>query len=426
MNRDFIPHWKQLGIVQAVTLEAELREHLRSGRRTIYAGFDPTADSLHIGHLLPLLGLRRAQMAGHRPIVLVGGATGLIGDPSGKAGERSLNDAETVAAWAAKLRAQASRFVDFSAGDDSALLLDNYEWTKKLGVISFLRDYGKHFTVSAMTSKESVKSRLDRDGAGISYTEFSYMILQAYDFNWLYENYGCTVQIGGSDQWGNITAGIDLIGRLHGTVQAYGVTLPLVMNADGTKFGKTESGAVWLDPAKTSPYEMYQFFVNAADADAGRYLRYFTFLPAEDIADLERALAEKPEERAAQRALASEMTRLVHGDDGLREAERTTEALFGNEVASLTEQELERAFLGAPKIALARSLPSVPVLDLLVRAKLAKSRARAQELVRGGGVHVNGQRVSDVRAECRRTDALFSRYLVVRKGKKTFHLARWE
>ncbi|MBQ0807495.1 MAG: tyrosine--tRNA ligase, partial [Porticoccus sp.] len=315
------------GLIAQMTGDGELAEHLSSGCRTLYCGFDPTADSLHIGSLVPLLALRRIQQAGHKPIALVGGATGLIGDPSFKAQERKLNTAEVVTSWVERIRTQVSQFIDFDAGENSAEVVNNLDWIGKIDLLSFLRDVGKHFSVNNMVNKESVKQRLDREGAGISYTEFTYMLLQSYDFAELNRLHGCTLQIGGSDQWGNITGGIDLTRRLNGN-QVFGMTLPLVTKSDGAKFGKTETGTIWLDPAKTSPYAFYQFWLNTADADAYKFLRYFTFLPIADIEAIERADAEVQGRKSAQGILAREVTELVHGREGLEAAERITEALF--------------------------------------------------------------------------------------------------
>jgi tyrosyl-tRNA synthetase len=410
-------------LIADITTPEELDQHLASGGpRTAYVGFDPTADSLHVGSLLPLLALRRVQLAGHRPIVLVGGGTGLIGDPSGKAGERALSPADQVAEWAERLKRQARRFVDFDAGAHAALVIDNYEWLSKLEVIPFLRDIGKHFPVGAMLGRESVRARLGRAEAGISYTEFSYQVLQAYDFMALMLRYDCSLQLGGSDQWGNITAGIELIRRVHGRA-AYGLTLPLVTKTDGTKFGKTEAGTVWLDPGKTSPYEFYQFWFNTADADVVRFLRYFTFLAPADIADLERATATSPEGRTAQRVLAREATALVHGEGAVTEAEAISQALFSGDVAGLTAAQLEQAFHGVPTTRLkGAEATSLPLVDLLVRVGLADSKRAGRELVTQGAVHVNGRRVDAPAAPVSTATALHGRFLVLRKGKKVYHL----
>jgi len=375
--RDF----EQRELVADVTAPAEFAAHLAAATRTMYVGFDPTADSLHIGSLLPLLALRRIQLAGHRPIVLVGGGTGLIGDPAGKAGERTLNPEDQVAAWAARLKAQVRPFLDFDRGPHAAILVDNYEWLSRLNLIPFLRDIGKHFGVGAMTARESVRARL---GSGISYTEFSYQVLQAYDFLALHERHGCTVQLGGSDQWGNITAGTELIHKVRG-VDAYGLTLPLVTKSDGGKFGKTETGTIWLDPAKTSAYEMYQFWLNTPDADVVRFLRYFTFLALDEIDALARRVAEAPEKREAPRALAREVTRLVHGEDGEREAEARTAALFGG-AGTMT---------GEPD-AVVRTDTPLPVWKALKEAGFVSSTSEARRLIQQGGVEIDGRRVADL------------------------------
>jgi len=406
------------GLIVDVTAADELDTHLSGGSRTAYVGFDPTADSLHVGSLLPLLALRRLQMAGHRPVVLVGGGTGLIGDPSGKAGERALNPKDRVAEWAERLKAQVRPFLDFDRGPQAALLVDNYSWLSQLDVIGFLRDVGKHFPVGAMLARESVKARM---GAGISYTEFSYQVLQAYDFMSLSVLHDCTLQLGGSDQWGNITAGVELIRRVHAR-PAYGLTLPLVTRTDGTKFGKTESGTVWLDPRKTSAYEMYQFWLNVADADAGRFLRYFTFHPPERIAELEEATRAAPDKREAQRALAREVTGLVHGEASVRQAEEISAALFSGDVASLPESQLAQAARGMPTSQVGvRELSELSWPDLLVRAGLADSKRNARELLASGAVQLNGHRLDSAAEPASAKMALFGKYLILRKGKKTYH-----
>jgi tyrosyl-tRNA synthetase len=377
-----LPDFKRRGLIADVTSPDELDAHLAQAPRTIYVGFDPTADSLHVGSLVPLLGLRRFQLAGHRPVVLVGGGTGLIGDPAGKAGERALNPEDHVAAFAARLKAQVRPFLDFDRGSNAALLVDNFEWLSKLEVIPFLRDIGKHFGVGAMVARESVRARL---GSGISFTEFSYQVLQAYDFLSLHERYGCSIQMGGSDQWGNITAGAELIRKVRGAA-AFGLTLPLVTKADGTKFGKTETGTVWLDPSRTSAYEMYQFWLNTEDAVVVAYLKTFTFLATEEIEQLARLLAEAPEKREAQRVLAREVTRLVHGEAGLQEAERQTAALFGG-------GDEGGAASGA---VLPAETPARPVWRVLKEAGLVPSTSEARRLIQQGGVEVNRRRIGDL------------------------------
>jgi tyrosyl-tRNA synthetase len=408
-------------VVDATPLD-ELAAHLHEARRSIYIGFDPTADSLHVGSLLGLVLLRRVQLAGHRPIVLVGGGTGLIGDPSGKAGERVLNEADTVREWAERLKRQVSRLIDFDGGPNAAVLADNYEWLSALSLVPFLRDVGKHFSVGVMLAKESVRARL---ATGISYTEFSYQLLQAYDFRELSRRHGCTMQMGGSDQWGNITAGIELIRRMDGAA-AFGLTHPLVAKADGTKFGKTESGTVWLDPEKTSPYEMYQFWLNTADADVVRFLRFYTLLPLATIDELRDVTARAPEKREAQRVLAREVTRLVHGEAALRDAETITAALFTGDVRGLSAEQLAQAFAGAPTTALARHDLGASLVDLLVRVGLAESKRRGRELITTGAIQLNGQRIAGADAVLSPDAVLPGGFVVLRKGKRTFHIARLE
>ena len=388
MASELLRDFRDRELIADVTTPDELDAHLGSGRRTAYVGFDPTADSLHVGSLLPLLALRRVQLAGHRPIVLVGGGTGLIGDPSGKAGERALNPEEQVAEWAERLKQQVRPFLDFDRGPNAAILADNYAWLSELDVIGFLRDVGKHFPLGAMLARESVRARM---GAGISYTEFSYQVLQAYDFMSLMLLHDCSIQLGGSDQWGNITAGVELIRRVHGR-PAYGLTLPLVTKSDGSKFGKTEAGTVWLDPAKTSAYEMYQFWLNTPDADVVRFLRYFTFLPLTQIAELEVVTRHAPETREAQRVLAREVTTLVHGDAAVRKAEAVSAARFGCDptAAAPMPGELDDA----------RRLPAEaarwPLWKVIKEAGWVASTSEARRLIQGGGVQIDGVRATSI------------------------------
>lgn len=427
MTSALLAELQQRELIFQIAGEDKLPAWLDGGSRSLYCGFDPTADSLHIGSLVPLLMLRRFQLAGHRPIALVGGATGLIGDPSFKAQERQLNTPEVVEGWVAKLRNQVSRFVDFDAGAQSAIVVDNLEWTRDLDVLTFLRDIGKHFSINAMIQKESVKQRLEREGSGISFTEFTYMILQSYDFAELYKRYDCGLQLGGSDQWGNITGGIDLTRRLHGG-QAYGLTMPLITKSDGTKFGKTESGTIWLDAARTSPYSFYQFWLSVADNDAYRFLRYFTFLAVSDIADIERADAERSGRPQAQRILAEEVTRLVHGDVGLAAAQRITESLFSGEPAGLSEPDLEQLMLdGLPSSLLAADGMPETLTQLLTDAGLAASGKQIKDALQREAVIVNGRALGmshnaspdDVFAADK---ALYGRFYLVRLGKKKYHL----
>ena len=400
----------------------EVREHLNSGSRTVYCGFDPTAESLHVGSMVPLLVLKRFQMAGHQPIALVGGATGLIGDPSFKSSERSLNSTDLVEEWVERLKPQLSQFLDFDCGSNSAVLANNLDWTQGYDVLGFLRDVGKHFSVNAMIQKESVKQRIEREGEGISFTEFSYMLLQSYDFAELNKRCNCTVQVGGSDQWGNITGGIDLTRRIH-QKQVFGVTTPLVTKADGTKFGKTESGTIWISPNKTSPYAFYQFWLNVADADVYQFLRYFTFLSAAEIAEIERSDKKAQGRPEAQGILAREATKLVHGVEGYTAAARISQALFSGEIGHLTESDLAQLELdGLPCSALTSQ--SISIVDALVSTGLAKSNKMAREFIGNNAVSVNGQAVNTVEIVLSTAHALHGKYLIVKRGKKLFHLVK--
>lgn len=425
---DLIAELQARGLIAQTTSEDELYRHLQGGTRTLYSGFDPTADSLHIGHLVPLLTLRRFQLAGHRPIALVGGATGLIGDPSFKAQERKLNTPDIVAGWVDKLRQQVSRFVDFDDSERSAIVVNNLDWMGGMSALDFLRLVGKHFSVNSMIQKESVRQRLDREGEGISFTEFSYMLLQSYDFAELSQRHDCTLQVGGSDQWGNIVGGIDLARRMYGR-QVFGLTTPLVTKADGTKFGKTESGAVWLDPAKTSPYAFYQFWINAADADVYKFLRYFTFLLPSEIDEIEaadRAAAGRPQ---AQGILAAEMTQLVHGSAGLTAARRISEALFSGNVGDLSESEVLQLKLdGLPSTQLNRSaLQGLPLTQLLTDCGLAASGKQVKDALAAQGVLLNGHVLGaesnmTLGESFARDRALHGRFYVLRLGKKKYQL----
>jgi tyrosyl-tRNA synthetase len=427
MTSVLLAELQQRELIFQIAGEDKLPEWLDGGSRSLYCGFDPTADSLHIGSLVPLLMLRRFQLAGHRPIALVGGATGLIGDPSFKAQERQLNTPDVVESWVEKLRNQVSRFVDFDAGAQSALVVNNLEWTRDLDVLTFLRDIGKHFSINSMIQKESVKQRIEREGSGISFTEFAYMILQSYDFAELYKRYDCGLQLGGSDQWGNITGGIDLARRLHGG-QVFGLTMPLITKSDGSKFGKTESGTIWLDAARTSPYSFYQFWLSVADSDAYRFLRYFTFLTVADIAGIERADAERSGRPEAQRILAEEVTRLVHGDEGLAAAKRITESLFRGEPAALSEPDLEQLMLdGLPSSVLSPDDLPETLTQLLADAGLAGSGKQIKDALQREAVIINGRALSmsdnaSVVNVFASEKALYGRFYLVRLGKKKYHL----
>ncbi len=405
--------WRGL-IAQSTDLDA-LRRDLDAGPVTVYAGFDPTAPSLHAGHLVPLLALRRFQRAGHRPIVLAGGATGLIGDPR-EVGERSMHAPETVAEWAANIRGQLERFVHFDDSPSGALVVNNASWTARLSVTEFLRDIGKHFSVNVMLGRETVKRRLESDG--MSYTEFSYMLLQANDYLQLHRQYGCTLQLGGSDQWGNIIAGVDLVRRVDGT-PVHAATVPLVTAADGTKFGKsTGGGSLWLDPQLTSPYAWYQYFVNTADADVVRYLRWFTFLDAQELAELDVATSERPQARAAQRRLAGELTTLVHGEAQTRAVELASQALFGRaELSELDEATLASALAETTPVQL-KAADAPTIVDLLVATGLCASKGAARRTVKESGASVNNQRIVAEDWTPRREDLLYGRWLVIRRGRR--------
>ena len=426
-GRSFLADLEARGLVSQTSGGDEFEAFL-SQSRTLYCGFDPTADSLHIGSLVPLLMLKRFQLAGHTPIALVGGATGLIGDPSFKAQERKLNTPDVVAGWVDKLKAQVSAFIDFDCGDNSALVVNNLDWTKDVSVLDFLRDIGKHFSVNQMIAKESVKQRIDREGAGISFTEFTYMILQSYDFAELYNRYKCELQIGGSDQWGNITGGIDLARRMYGG-SVFGLTMPLVTKADGTKFGKTESGTIWLDPAKTSPYAFYQFWLNTADADVYKFLRYFTFLPVADIARIEAEDAAAEGRPQAQSVLAREMTAMIHGEDGLAAAQRITEALFSGELSELSASDLAQIKLdGLPSSDIVPAdLAETPLTSLLAEHGMAASGKQVKDALQRNSVFVNGvgygmdanMQVAEIFSAA---NAMHDKYFVVRLGKKKYHL----
>ncbi|MCV7078361.1 tyrosine--tRNA ligase [Mycobacterium szulgai] len=405
--------WRQL-IAQSTDLDA-LATAAQGGPITVYAGFDPTAASLHAGHLVPLLALRRFQRAGHRPIVLAGGATGMIGDPR-DVGERSLNAADTVAEWTDRIRGQLERFVDFDDSPTGAIVENNLEWTAAMSAIEFLRDIGKHFSVNVMLDRDTIRRRLDAEG--ISYTEFSYMLLQANDYVELHRRHGCVLQIGGSDQWGNIIAGVRLVRQKLGAA-VHALTVPLVTAADGTKFGKsTGGGSLWLDPQMTSPYAWYQYFVNTADADVIRYLRWFTFLSAEELAELEQATAERPQQRAAQRRLATELTELVHGEAATEAVEHASRALFGRgELDRLDEATLSAALR---ETAVAELKPGEPegIVDLLVATGLSAGRGAARRTIAEGGVSVNNNRVDSEEWTPQPSDFLHGRWLVLRRGKR--------
>jgi len=431
MSNALLQDLRDRGLVFQIAGEEAFEAWLDERPRTLYCGFDPTADSLHIGSLVPLLMLRRFQLAGHRPLALVGGATGLIGDPSFKSAERQLNTPDVVAGWVDKLKAQVSQFIDFEGEHlkegTAALVVNNLDWTQDVDVLTFLRDVGKHFSINAMIQKESVKQRIEREGAGISFTEFTYMILQSYDFSELYRQYECGLQIGGSDQWGNITGGIDLTRRLHGG-QTFGLTMPLVTKADGTKFGKTESGTIWLDARKTSPYAFYQFWLSTADADVYKFLRYFTFLPVEEIARIEEEDNAREGRPEALRILAKEVTSLVHGAEGLAAAERITEALFAGEASALSADDLNQLALdGLPTSTLDLNTAPPTLTQLLSESGMVSSGKQVKDALKNNAVTINGVAVRGeasiaVEAYFSPDNALHGRYWIVRLGKKKYHL----
>lgn len=415
-------------LIAQTTAVEELDVHLSEQPRVLYCGFDPTADSLHLGHLVPLLVLKRFQEAGHKPIALVGGATGLIGDPSFKAAERQLNTPDVVAGWVEKIKGQASQFIDFDCGENSAIVANNLDWTGNLSVLDFLRDIGKHFSVNAMINKESVQQRLNREGSGISFTEFSYALLQGMDFAELNRRYDCTLQIGGSDQWGNIVGGIDLT-RRQNKARAFGLTVPLITKSDGTKFGKTEGGAVWLDSRKTSQYAFYQFWMNTADADVYRFLKFFTFLSMEEIDAIEKADAERQGRPEAQQILAREATRLVHGDEGLQAAKRITEALFSGDISQLSEADMEQLKQdGLPSATIERAgLEGQAMTQLFAEVGMVKSGKQVKDALGNKAVFFNGEARGAADnmnlPECFEAEkAMYGRFFLVKLGKKNHFL----
>ena len=401
-----------------------LADLLAKDRVTAYIGFDPTASSLHVGSLLTVMGLARLQRFGHTPVAIVGGGTGMIGDPSGKSQERVLLGPDQIAINVAGIRAQLERFLDFNAGSNAARIVNNADWLGTIDLLSFLRDAGKHFTVNYMLQKESVSRRLESED-GISFTEFSYLVLQAYDFLQLFDRYGCLLQMGGSDQWGNITAGIDLIRKLR-AVKAHGLVWPLMKTASGTKFGKTETGTIWLDAERTSPFKFYQFWLNVDDRDVVAYLKCFTFLEQPAISELAAAMTSAPEKREAQRVLAREVTALVHGADQVKRAERASSVLFSEDISSLPVGDLLAIFADVPstQMAFADLGDGIGIVDLVARVRLASSKSEARRLVQSGGVYVNNRRAADVSSKVTPADAIGGQLLLLRKGAKEQHLVR--
>ncbi len=413
------------GLVSQVT-HPELGDLLEKERLALYCGFDPTADSLHIGSLVQIMGLVHFQRAGHTPIALMGGATGMIGDPSGKTEERQLVTPDVIQRNIVACEIQLRKFLDF-ASDNAAIIVNNADWFKNIRLVTFLREIGKHFSVNVMLARESVRARLEDRDHGISYTEFSYQLLQAYDFLQLYDEHHCRLQTGGSDQWGNIVAGMDLTRRLRPEASTFGLTLPLVTKSDGSKFGKTETGNIWLDPEKTSPYTFYQFWINTADTDAVRYLKYFTFLQQEEIGALAQQVEEAPQQRAAQKALAMEVTRMVHGETALAEAVKASQAMFGGDLSGLSEAALEDVFSEVPSTELPKSDLSANrlLIDVLDQCEIVKSKGEAKRLIKNGGLYLNNVRVEAEDAKLTEQSLCTGRIAVVRTGKKNYHLLKF-
>ncbi len=420
MVSGFFHELKDRGLIHQTTDEVALEKQLNEETVKLYVGFDPTADSLHIGHLLPVLMLRRFQQHGHVPIALVGGGTGMIGDPSFKDQERQLNTLDTVKNWSESIKHQLSRFIDFEDATNPAVIANNYDWLGETLLIDFLRDVGKHFTINYMMSKESVKRRIE---TGISYTEFAYQLLQAYDFLKLYETHGCLLQLGGSDQWGNITAGIELL-RREKEVQGFGLTMPLITKADGTKFGKTEGNAVWLDAEKTTPYEFYQFWINTDDRDVIKFLKYFTFLSLEEIAAIETEFLAAPESRLAQKKLAEEVTSLVHGQEAYEQALRISQALFSGDIKGLSGEEIKQGFKGVPTYNVTQE-DDLALVELLITANVVPSKRQAREDIKNGAIYINGERIQELTYVISESDKIDGHSTVIRRGKKKYHLLQF-
>lgn len=413
---EFLEELKWRGLIKDTT-DAEMLQELLEKKATLYCGFDPTAPSLHIGHLVPVIMLSRFQKAGHRIVALVGGGTGLIGDPSGRSSARKLLTLEDALANAEGLKSQLSRFLDFS-DTKKTVLINNYEWLKDINVISFLRDYGRHFPVNYMLAKDTVASRLE---TGISFTEFSYMIIQSIDFYNLYKRENCRIQLGGSDQWGNITSGVELIRRITGDTETVGITMPLITKSDGTKFGKSAGGALWLDADKTSPYAIYQYFLNSADADVIHYLKVFTFLNKEEIYALEQEVRENPQNRVAQKKLAYELVKTIHGEAAADEAVKMSQVLFSGKIAELTADQLLVCLNGVPSLDLTEEKPLV---DVLVEIKAASSKREAREFVKNGSVLINGEKQTNIEHVLSKNDAIDNKVIVIRRGKKNYYMVR--
>ncbi|HDC8194333.1 TPA: tyrosine--tRNA ligase [Staphylococcus aureus] len=420
MTNVLIEDLKWRGLIYQQTDEQGIEDLLNKEQVTLYCGADPTADSLHIGHLLPFLTLRRFQEHGHRPIVLIGGGTGMIGDPSGKSEERVLQTEEQVDKNIEGISKQMHNIFEFGT-DHGAVLVNNRDWLGQISLISFLRDYGKHVGVNYMLGKDSIQSRLEH---GISYTEFTYTILQAIDFGHLNRELNCKIQVGGSDQWGNITSGIELMRRMYGQTDAYGLTIPLVTKSDGKKFGKSESGAVWLDAEKTSPYEFYQFWINQSDEDVIKFLKYFTFLGKEEIDRLEQSKNEAPHLREAQKTLAEEVTKFIHGEEALNDAIRISQALFSGDLKSLSAKELKDGFKDVPQVTLSNGTTNI--IDVLIETGVSPSKRQAREDVNNGAIYINGERRQDVNYELTSDDKIDSEFTIIRRGKKKYFMVNYQ
>ncbi|BBK27927.1 tyrosine--tRNA ligase [Staphylococcus arlettae] len=408
------------GLIYQQTDESNLEALLNKEQVSLYCGADPTADSLHIGHLLPFLTLRRFQNHGHRPIVLLGGGTGMIGDPSGKSEERVLQTEEQVEQNVAGIAQQMHKLFEFET-EKGAQLVNNKDWLGKISLIDFLRDYGKHVGVNYMLAKDSIQSRLEN---GISFTEFTYTILQAIDFGHLNQTYNCKVQVGGSDQWGNITSGIELMRRMYGQTEAYGLTIPLVVKSDGKKFGKSEGGAIWLDSAKTSPYEFYQFWINTSDDDVIKFLKYFTFLEHSEIERLEQSLQEAPHLREAQKALTENVTAFIHGEDALNDAIRISQALFSGDLKALSSQELKEGFKDVPQVTLSHDTTNI--VEAIVESGISSSKRQAREDVTNGAIYINGERQQDVGYTFTAADKIDNEFTIIRRGKKKYFMVNYK
>ncbi|HGO1547454.1 TPA: tyrosine--tRNA ligase [Staphylococcus aureus] len=420
MTNELIEDLKWRGLIYQQTDEQGIEDLLNKEQVTLYCGADPTADSLHIGHLLPFLTLRRFQEHGHRPIVLIGGGTGMIGDPSGKSEERVLQTEEQVDKNIEGISKQMHNIFEFGT-DHGAVLVNNRDWLGQISLISFLRDYGKHVGVNYMLGKDSIQSRLEH---GISYTEFTYTILQAIDFGHLNRELNCKIQVGGSDQWGNITSGIELMRRMYGQTDAYGLTIPLVTKSDGKKFGKSESGAVWLDAEKTSPYEFYQFWINQSDEDVIKFLKYFTFLGKEEIDRLEQSKNEAPHLREAQKTLAEEVTKFIHGEDALNDAIRISQALFSGDLKSLSAKELKDGFKDVPQVTLSNDTTNI--VEVLIETGISPSKRQAREDVNNGAIYINGERQQDVNYALAPEDKIDGEFTIIRRGKKKYFMVNYQ